>query len=174
MNVSHYVLVCDECHGKYVGTCPHARMLQPAWREGPKSAILEKVLPENDRAAEMEGRIIDGENGAFRTEDINWLTNPRNFCRDTLPNVPFIFCAVDPNAGGSGSSFSIVTHIISGNVSYLIGIEDEPLKDPGNEGIPLLWKHFECIGERFPELSGATIVLGIETQKYPCLIVSPF
>lgn len=103
-------LTCDRC--KELGLdsdCTHKMNEIPPWQSQRRHKDLKLILGDNEDSYMRETKGVQVNTGylqIFKTEDVK---NFRNRILNRGISHKVVYTAVDPNAGGSGSKFAVVS-----------------------------------------------------------------
>tara|TARA_B100000161_G_scaffold251512_1_gene210614 strand:+ start:1815 stop:3536 length:1722 start_codon:yes stop_codon:yes gene_type:complete len=148
-NTVEISMVCEDC--KRAGTpekCTHMKHLLPKWKSGGKQDMIKQIYGENttDMMRESMGVTTSENNNVF---DQKWIDALRDGVPKTLVNNPrWVFCACDPNGGGS-SQMAIVTLAAEQNQYIILGLESHAVKGHG-EIRTLLVEHVKFLCSKYP------------------------
>lgn len=149
-------LVCDACREAGKGAeCTHNQDLIPPWKSAAKLDLVRALYDDQTDLMQREsmGEITDDAMSLFESEKVLKLMQGEPLEIPCEPN--YIFCAVDPNGGGS-SQMAVVSLMIHMRKLYILGIDTAPTTNH-NQIRQLLIQHIRSLRSH-PKLRGAWVI----------------
>lgn len=162
-------MICDDCVKAKLLTCVHMRHLRPRWHSEASIDDLRLIYEKHNATAfrrEMAGVNESDSVFAFPEALVNAALGGETMTFSTPPS--FIFVAVDPSGGGTGSSTSIVSAAFDDNDILIITEIDnfdirEALTLVQCERLVAMLNRLR----RSPQLARAVFVIMIEADYNP-------
>ena len=143
-NTLEVKLACDEClAGDHPERCVHMTDEIPPWKSVAKFDMIKAIYGNKIELLQREsmGLVTEDMASVFKQKYIDIMYNATPYTLSKEPS--FVFCATDPNGGGS-SDMAIVSIVIELNKICIVGLDSAPVK--GHEQIEALLKsHIEGI-----------------------------
>jgi len=142
-------MVCEDCKlSAHPEKCTHMKHLLPKWKSGGKQDMVRQIYGDNsaDMLRESMGVTTNDSCAVFQDSWLNVFTSRSVYTPVNTPS--FIFCACDPNGGGS-SQMAIVSLFQDANNFAVCGMESHAVKGHGEVRM-LLETHVRALRAVFP------------------------
>ena len=102
--------VCERCKELGIGAdCTHKMNEIPPWQNQQRHKDLKLILGDNEEAYLRETKGVQVNSGYLQIFETNDIKNFRNRMFNAGTAHKVVYTAVDPNAGGRGSKFAVVS-----------------------------------------------------------------
>ena len=142
-------MVCEDCKlTAHPEKCTHMKHLLPKWKSGGKQDMVRQIYGDNteDMLRESMGVTTNDSCAIFTDAWLKVFTDRSPYSPRNRP--AFVFCACDPNGGGS-SQMAIVSLYQDANNFAICGMESHAVKGHG-EIRNLLETHVRALRAKFP------------------------